>query len=115
MKVFFTDKAISEIQNLIRFTEEAFIELFSDSGISAEQVIIQSYLANTSEFKRKLFLNIEQRLKSNKVLGRKQKSSLQELIFHINNRIVIIYFSADLKRKIRIVETVAIGRKPLIF
>ena len=115
MKVFFTDKAISEIQNLIRFAEESFIELFSDSGIWAEQAIIQSYLANTSEFKRKLFLNIEQRLKSNKVLGRKLRSSLQELIFHINNRIVIIYFSEDVKRKIRIVETVAIDRKPLIF
>ena len=115
MKIYFTDKAIAEIQNFIRASEEAFFELFRDSGIWAEHIIIQSYLATTTELKKRLFEEIQIRLSKKLVFGRRNLGTLNELVFHVGSRLIIIYYSENLKQKIRIVESVGIDRKPLIF
>jgi hypothetical protein len=115
MKVYFTDKAIADIQNFIRASEEAFMELFTDSGIWAEEMIIQSYLANITELKKKLFQEISTRLGRTKVFGRKDLDVWKELVFHVGSRLVIIYYSENSKKNIRQIESVSIDRKPLIF
>ena len=115
MKVYFTDKAIADIQNFIRASEEAFAILFTDSGIWAEEMIIQSYLATTQEFKKKLFLEIARQLEPAKVLGRRDLGEWKQLVFHAGTRLIIVYYSENLKRSIRQIETVGIDRKPLIF
>jgi len=115
MKVYFTDKAIADIQNFIRASEEAFAALFTDSGIWAEEMIIQSYLASTTELKKRLFKGIEDRLRRSKILGRKKLGTWRELTFYIGSRLVVVYYSENSKLKIRQIESVGIDRKPLIF
>ncbi len=115
LKLRFKSQALSELKSFIRNYEEAFYELYKDTGIWSEDLIIQTY----QESARKLFLQILQEIESKlgkkQVLGHKSLGSWQELDFYVGNRLIIVYYSQDLKNKVRFVESISIDRKPIIF
>ena len=66
MKLKFKLQALSELKSFIRNYEEAFYELYRDTGIWSENLIIQTYQENA----RKLYLQILHEIESK--LGAKQ-------------------------------------------
>ncbi|MEI8174873.1 MAG: hypothetical protein WCG28_02900 [bacterium] len=58
---------------------------------------------------------IENKLGKKQVLGRKSLGLWHELNFYVGNRLIIVYYSQDLKNKFRFIESIAIDRKPIIF
>ena len=111
----FSELAVSEIKKFIQMYEEGFFVLYKDSGIWAEDTILYNYRQAAQRLSDKFFLEIESRLKGKKVLGRKQTNRWQELFFYIDERLVIVYFFDDKENEVRLVESVGIDRKPIIF
>ncbi len=107
--------AISEIKSFIRSYEEGFFTLYRDSGIWAEELIIENYRQAARELSQRIFDGIQAHLVGKLVLGRKIKSNWLELGFYIGDRLITVYFSEDNKNKVRWVESVGIDRKPIIF
>ena len=115
MRLLFEEQAVGELQNFIRHYEEAFFELYRDSGVWNEELIIQSYRESATRLYIAILEEIESRLSRQKVLGRKTAEHWKELAFHVGERLIIVRYSEDLKRKIRWIESIAIDRKPIIF
>lgn len=115
IKLRFKPQALSELKSFIRHYEEAFYELYKDTGIWSEDWIILSYRESARKLYLQILEEIENRLNKKQVLGRKPFGIWQELDFYVDNRLIIVSYSQDLKGKTRFVESIAIDRKPIIF
>lgn len=115
MNLKFKLQALSELKSFIRNYEEAFYELYRDTGIWSEDLIIQTYEENAKKLYLQILQEIESKLGKKKVLGYKPIGLWQELNFYVDNRLVIVYYSQDLKNKTRLIESISIDRKPIIF
>lgn len=115
LKVRFKSQALSELKSFIRNYEEAFYELYKDTGIWSEDLIIQIYKESARKLYLQILQEIENKLGKKQVLGCKSLGSWQEFYFYVGNRLIIIYYSQNLKNKTRIIESIAIDRKPIIF
>lgn len=115
LKLRFKSQALSELQSFIRNYEEAFYELYKDTGIWSEDLIIQTYQESARKLYLQILQEIENKLGKKKVLGYKSLGSWHELDFYVGNRLVIAYYSQDFKNKVRIIESISVDRKPIIF
>lgn len=115
IKLQIKEQALNDLKRFIHQYEEAFFELYNDSGVWNEELIIESYRESAQKLYSTILEEIEHRLKPNKVLGRKTLSDSQELFFHVGDRLIIVYYSEDIKKKTRYVESISIDRKPIIF
>jgi hypothetical protein len=115
IKLLFKEQALTDLQRFIRQYEEAFFELYSDTGLWNEELIIQSYRESGHKLYLSILRDIELRLKPTKVLGRRTTKALHELLFYVGTRLVIVNYFEDNRRKIRSIESISIDRKPIIF
>ena len=115
IKLRFKSQALSELKSFIRHYEEAFYELYRDTGIWSENLILQTYQESAQKLYLQILQEIENKLGKKQVLGNKSLGLWQELNFYIGNRLVIVYYSQDLKNKVRFIESISIDRKPIIF
>ena len=113
-KVEFSESAISAIKGFVRAYEEAFFELYCDSGLVTENIIIDNYRRSAKRISDQIFLEIEKQLGGKKVLGRKENKKWNELTFYVGSRLITVYYSEDAE-DIRLVEVIGIERKPIIF
>ena len=111
----FRELAVSEIKSFVRSYEEGFFALYRDSGIWAEELIIENYRQTALQLSREIFKNIQLHLGDKQVLGRKTRVSWLELAFYLGERLITVYFSEDKKNGVRWIESVGIDRKPIIF
>ena len=95
--------------------EGSFFQLYSGSGIWSEYAIKDMYVKSADDLRQSIISGINQRLSENKVLGRREGKSMVEISFHVGDRLIIVFFSEDKLRSLRIVESIFIGRKPIIF
>lgn len=114
-KVYYSEAAISTITGFIRSYEEAFFELYRESGLVTEQIIIENYRLAAKKLSDHLFLEIERHLSKKRVLGRKEHGQWNELTFYIGSRLITAYYTTDSQDGSRMVETIGIERKPIIF
>ena len=115
IKLRFKPQALSELKSFIRHYEEAFYELYRDTGIWSEDLILQTYQESARKLYLQILQEIENKLGKKQVLGNKSLGLWQELNFFIGDRLIIIYYSQNLKDKVRLIESIAIDRKPIIF
>lgn len=115
LEIRFSELALAEMKRFIQLYEEGFFVLYKDSGIWAVDAIIDNYRQSAKRINDKIFSEIELKLKNKKVLGRKENNKWHELSFYVDERLIIIYFSDDQENKIRLVESIGIDRKPIIF
>ena len=115
LKLRFKSQALFGLKGFIRNYEEAFYELYNDTGIWSEDLIIQTYKESAQKLYLEILQEIQNKLGTKKVLGQKSLGLWQELNFYVGDRLVIVYYSQDLKNKIRFVESITIDRKPIIF
>ena len=104
-----------QLQRFVRQYEEAFFELYSDTGLWNEELIIESYRESAQKLYLTILQEIQQKLQPRKVLGRRQLSEWNELTFYVGHRLVIIYYSEDARHSSRFIESINIDRKPIIF
>ncbi len=114
-KLLFSAQALADLQRFIRYYEEAFFELYRDSGVWNEELIIQSYRESAQKLYLTVLHEIAQRLAPRKVLGRRSLLHVNELCFYIGERLVIVEYTNDPAHNIRLIESIAIDRKPIIF
>lgn len=111
----FKSQALSELKSFISNYEESFYELYRDTGIWSEDLIIQIYQESARKLYFQILQEIENKLGKKQVMGQKVFSFWRELDFHVGNRLIIVYYSQDLKNKIRFIKSISIDRKPIIF
>ena len=111
----FSPEASLELQTFIRHYEQSFFELYSDSGVWNEELIIQSYRESAQKLYLTILQEIQNRLGRPKVLGRKQSFYFYELDFFVGERLIIVHYAESKNHKIRFVKAIAINRKPIIF
>lgn|SRR3989338_3408983 len=111
----FSETALLEILTYIDTYRRGYRELFSDTGIWSERLILEQYELSAQSLFDSLFLSIERLLSSEKVLGRKEADQLYECHFYLGERLVIISYSESFKKKERTVEFININRKSILF
>ena len=115
MKLLFRDSALADLRSFVQHYENAFFELYRDSGIWSEEAILENLRHSVSKLFDDIFRQIEAQLTRSRVLGRKElRHGWHELCFHVGTRLVIVYYSEEGKGT-RWVESVSIDRKPIIF
>lgn len=115
LKVYYSESAISTVKGFIRAFEEAFFDLYRDSGLVTERVIIENYRLSARKLSEQIFLEVERHLSAEQVLGRKEHQQWHELTFYISTRLITVYYTTDAVGGFRTVETIGIERKPIIF
>jgi len=116
MELLFREAAKAYIASFITHYEEGFFELYRDTGIWSEEMIIESVRANGKKLFEDLYSAIESRLSPTPVLGRKRlRKKWHEIDFHVGDRLIIVHYSEDIRAHIRWIESISIDRKPIIF
>lgn len=116
MKLRYKNSARVDLQSFIDHYEEAFRELYRDSGLWNEPNIIDGYERNAIMLYDAIASAIEMRLAGSKVLGRKSLThGWYEVDLQVGSRMVVVYYSEDKRGNVRWVESIAIDRKPIIF
>lgn len=111
----FSDEALFELQTFIRHYEQSFFELYRDSGVWNEELIIQSYRESAQKLYLTILQEIQDRLGRAKVLGRKRVYYFHELDFYVGSRLVIIYYTESKNHETRFIQSISVDRKPIIF
>jgi len=116
MKLQYKSPARIDLQSFVDHYEEAFRELYRDSGLWNESNIIEGYQKSATRLYDSIADAIDARLTESRVLGRKRLArNWYEVDFHVGSRLVIVYYSEDRKAGVRWVEPITIDRKPIIF
>ena len=115
LNLYYREAAISAITGFIRAYEEAFFELYQDSGLVTERVILENYRLSAKKLSKQIFLEIEKHLVKKAVLGRKESEHWHELTFYTGSRLITVYYTTDKIDGSRTVQTIGIERKPIIF
>ena len=111
MEVRFAAAAWLAIDLYVLHYEDSFVELFRDSGLWNEEMILAGYRDSASMLFQKLYEEIEERLSGTSVLGRqKAGKNLQRLVITVGDRVVVLHYSENKKNKARYVETISIHR-----
>ncbi|MBI4257112.1 hypothetical protein HY626_03610 [Candidatus Uhrbacteria bacterium] len=113
--VYYSESAILTVKGFIRAYEEAFFELYRDSGLVTEQKIIENYRLSAKKLSEQIFSEIEKHLGVKRVLGRKEhKPWHHELTFYVGSRLITVFYTTD-EDDSKIIESIGIERKPIIF
>ena len=116
MELRFKESAFADVNSFVFHYEEAFLELYRDSGLWSEEIILESVRGNARQLFAEIYDAIEKYLGRFRVLGRKgTRDGWYELSFRVGSRLVIVYYSEAKKENVRWVESISIDKKPIIF
>ncbi len=112
--VLFREQATEGIRSFVIRYEQCFADLFHDSGIWSENVILEKYRIAATDLGYQFSIEIHKRLQSEVVLGRKKLNTWFEISFHVDTRLIVAYYTEDKKEHTRTVEWIGINRKDVI-
>ena len=116
MKLRYKNSARIDLESFIDHYEEAFRELYRDSGLWNEANIIEGYKKSATNLYGAIANAIDAHLGTSQVIGRKRLGyNWYEISLSVGSRLVVVYYSEDKKENIRLVESISIDRKPIIF
>ena len=116
MELRFKESAFADVNSFVFHYEKAFLELYRDSGLLNEEIILESVRGNAKRLFAEIYDAIEKYLGRGHVLGRKKaRDGWHELSFQVGSRLVIVYYSEDKREGVRWVQSISIDRKPIIF
>lgn len=113
--VHFKEVAAIQLTSFLDAYKKAFVQMFSDSGIWSEEMIIEQYRKSAQDIYSLILGNILLKLSGEKVLGRKKVGESFEIIFYVGSRLIVVVYSENKHDNERIVESINIGRKSIIF
>lgn len=111
----FSQQAERELFSFINNYETAFFELYRDTGLWNEKLIIQGYRDSALRLLNQIILTTQHRLQPTTVIGRQKQQGYFSLSFHVGSRLISIFYEEEKSVKTRIVISISIDRKPLIF
>ena len=114
-RVRFSETAVEEIVTYVDTYRRGYRELFFDTGIWSEKIIIEQYELAAQLLFDSLFSSIQQLLSPATVLGRSQSDKRLECHFHLGDRLIILTYSENAKKKERTVVRININRKSILF
>ena len=116
MELLFRDSAVADIHTFVAHYEESFVGLYSDSGIWSERIILEGIRMNGKRLFRDIYDSVGSFLAQTPVIGRKKVSKGGYVVYiHVGSRLVVAHYSEDKRENTRWVESISIGRKPIIF
>ncbi|MEK7106814.1 MAG: hypothetical protein AAB899_01330 [Patescibacteria group bacterium] len=116
MELRFKESALADVRSFVFHYEDAFLELYSDSGLWSEEIILEGVRGNAKQLFVDVYDAVAKHLEHRLVLGRKRaRRGWHELSFHVGSRLIIVYYSENRKADVRWVESISIDRKPIIF
>lgn len=116
MELRFKESANVELESFIDRYRQAFRELYSDTGLWNENAIIAGYEESAWILYYAIRSSITDHLTRRTIMGRKRAAkNWYEVHISVENRHVIALYSEDKRGNTRWVESVSIGRKPIIF
>lgn len=116
MELQYRNSARIDLQSFVDHYEEAFRELYRDSGLWNEASIIEGYRKSALMLYETVADAVDAHLAPTKVFGRKRLAHhWYEVDFYAGSRLVIVHYSEDKKQNIRWIESISINRKPIIF
>ena len=111
MELRYKSGALTDIEVYLRWYEDVFSELFSDTGLKDELKIIQEHSDRAAHLKVEILRAVHDHVVEEPVLGRKKKGKFYELCFYAGNRLVIVCYTDDKKGGIRWIESILLGQK----
>lgn len=116
MELRFKNSASVELESFIDRYRGAFRELYSDTGLWNESLIIAGYEENAWILYRAIRGSITDHLTRQPVMSRKRVAKdWYEVHISVEDRHIIVLYSEDKRENTRWVESISIGRKPIIF
>jgi len=116
MKLLYKNTARIDLESFVDHYEEAFRELYRDSGLWNEANIVEGYKKNATNLYDAIASAIDARLGESQVVGRKRLGyNWYEIGLYVGSRLVIVHYSEDKKESARLVESISIDRKPIVF
>lgn len=111
-KITFSMKVHNKISNFINSYKTIFLERFCDTWILDENLIINSYIKFSEEFKERIISEIEIKLSKDLVLWRliSEKEIISVFIFVWNYKILLSYRERN-DDKIRIIQEIEFYKK----
>ena len=108
--------AIAALNSYAAHYAEAFVTLYEDSGLWNEELILEGYRKSAKRIRDEILDSIQLHLSRKQIVGRKEiKHGWYEISFHVDTRLIIVHYSEDKQTNTRWVESISIGRKPIIF
>lgn len=115
-KVIFTEMAEFALKSFTNYYEDGFTSLYKNSGLWAENLILQQYHQTAIQLNFAIVDEIGKKLEQKDVLGRKPKlENWYEIDFYIGDRFICIVYSENKNTKIRFVESIEIGKRYISF
>lgn len=111
----FSESALKQMLAYVDAYRRGYRELYSHTGIWSEKMILEQYELSAQSLFDSLFLSVKQLLSSTKVLGRKTSGNSLECYFYLGERLVIICYTEYPKKKERMVKSIHIDRKTILF
>ncbi len=116
MELRFRDAAHDDVSHFVLRYEAVWLSTYRDTGIWSEDFFLKSVHENGNTLFDDIYNTVGQQLARSVVIGRKElRGNVYELHFRIGNRHVTVHYSEDKQENTRWVESVSIGRKPIIF
>ncbi|OGG66347.1 hypothetical protein A3D71_00195 [Candidatus Kaiserbacteria bacterium RIFCSPHIGHO2_02_FULL_55_20] len=103
--------SLDEFEAYLRWYEDVFCDLFSDTGLRDELKIIQEHRDRAAHLKVEIIRAVHDHVVEEPVLGRKKKGKFYELCFYAGHRLVVVCYSDDRKSNIRWIESILLGQK----
>lgn len=116
MRLRYRPSVHSDVHIFVSRYEEYVVGLYRDSGMWSEEIMIQGARAKARQLFADIYDTIDWHLAPETVMGRKKsREDIYELRFRISNRHLIVLYSEEKQENTRWVESVSVGRKPIIF
>ena len=116
MKLRYRNVARIDLESFVNHYNEGFRVLYSGTGMWNEDLIIASYERRAMELYDAIDDAIRARLSGQKIMGRKQVTNEWfEAYISVGARTIFVLYSEDMQENTRWVESISIGRKPIIF
>ncbi|MDQ7022979.1 MAG: hypothetical protein Q9M97_05620 [Candidatus Gracilibacteria bacterium] len=100
----------NKIENFILIYRNAFLVLFSDTGIYDEEIIIQNYIDSSNNFHKEILNDIDEKLSLDEISGYKVLNKNKKGIYFklISYLVFIEYIEKD---NLRIIKDIEFNKK----
>ena len=116
MELLFREAAYTDIRYFVMRYEEVWRSTYRDTGIWSEDFFLENVHRGGNRLFDALYDAVGKQLSQKVVIGRKKiREDVYEAQFRIEDRRIFVIYFDDKLSNTRWVESVSIGRKPIIF
>lgn len=116
MELRFREAAYTDVRYFVMRYEEVWRSTYRDTGIWSEDFFLEGIHASGNKLFDIIYDTVGKHLSQKVVIGRKKiRQDVYEVQFRIEERRLFVLYFEDKLSNTRWVESISIGRKPIIF